>query len=162
MTHGESHDGPGPLLRGLTWEEQVVGLSFRTARRTVTETDLVNFITGVGMNEPLFVDATFVEEQTAYTGRLVPGALTYSIAEGLLMQTGVIHGTGMAFLRMELEVKGPVYVGDTIEVVVEVTESRETSKPGRGLVTTRNRVLNQRGEEVLVFTPVRMIRGKDS
>jgi acyl dehydratase len=52
-------------------------------------------------------------------------------------------------------------VGDTLEVKVEITESRASSKPGRGVVSSRNAVCNQQGEEVLVYTPVRLIRGKD-
>lgn len=41
------------------------------------------------------------------TGRLVPGALTFVFAEGLVIQTGVIHGTGLAFLGTELRVVAP-------------------------------------------------------
>jgi acyl dehydratase len=156
---GVMADGIGGL-RGRTWEEQPVGLSFRTLGRTITEADLVTFVSAWGFNEPLFMDARYVEEHTPYTGRLVPGALTYAIAEGLVLQTQVINGTGLAFVHMELDVVAPVYVGDTVEVVVEVTESRPTSKAGRGLVTTRNSVRNQRDEEVLVYTPVRVIRGR--
>jgi acyl dehydratase len=37
-------------------------------------------------------------------------------------------------------------------------EARPTSKPGRGIVKTQNRVMNQRGEVVLTYTPVRMIK----
>ena len=59
----------------------------------------------------------------------------------------------------ELDVKAPVYVGDTLEVVVEVIESRAASSGGRGLVTTRNSVRNQRDEEVLIYTPKRLLRG---
>jgi acyl dehydratase len=137
-----------------------VGQSFTTRGRTITEADLVSFVSAWGFNEPLFMDARYVEEHTPYSGRLVPGALTYAVAEGLVLQTQVINGTGLAFVHMELDVVAPVYVGDTVEVVVEVTESRATSKPDRGLVTTRNSVRNQRDEEVLVYTPVRLIRGK--
>jgi acyl dehydratase len=64
-------------------------------------------------------------------------------------------------MGMNLEIKRPVVVGDTIEVVVEVTEARPSSKPGRGVVTATNTVYNQRGEIVMVFTPVRLIRGAD-
>jgi acyl dehydratase len=59
---------------------------------------------------------------------------------------------------MDLDIKGPVYVGDTLGVIVEVTEQRPTSKGDRGLVTTRNEVVNQRGEVVLVYTPTRLTR----
>jgi acyl dehydratase len=44
---------------------------------------------------------------------------------------------------------------------VEITESRPSSKPGRGVVASRNTIYNQRDEDVLVYTPVRLIRGKD-
>lgn len=149
-----------PLVRGLTYEEMPVGQVFRTARRTVTETDLVNFVTWGGFNEPLFWDASHAADG-GYTGRLVPGALTYCIAEGLVLQTNVLHGTGLAFLHMELTVQGPVYVGDTLYAVVETTGCRPSSKPGRGVVTSRITVRNQRDEDVLVYTPVRLIRGRD-
>jgi acyl dehydratase len=152
-------DAP-PLVRGQTWEDMTLGSVFKTASRTITESDLIAFVTLAGFNEPLFWDARHAAT-AGYSGRLVPGALTYAIAEGLTIQTHVLHGTGLAFMHMELDVRRPVVVGDTIEVVVEVTESRPSSKPGRGVVVARNTVFNQRGEEALVYTPVRLIRGRD-
>jgi acyl dehydratase len=152
-------DAP-PLIRGTTFEEMTVGSRFRTAHRTITETDLVNFITLCGFNEPLFWDARHAAT-AGYEGRLVPGALTYALAEGLVLQTHVLHGTGLAFMGMQLDVKRPVFVGDTICAVVEVTESRPASSGARGVVTTRIGVFNQRDEEVLVYVPVRLIRGRD-
>jgi acyl dehydratase len=148
--------------RGLCWQEMVAGQRQRTARRTITETDLVGFVTATGFFEPLFLDAGFAAAQGIYAGRLVPGALTFTYAEGLVIQTGVIHGTGLAFLGMELRVEAPVVVGDTIEVEVEVTESRASSTAGRGVVTTRNLVLNQRGQVVMTYSPVRLVKGADA
>lgn len=149
-----------PLIRGKTYEEMVVGARFRTAARTVTETELISFITLFGFNEPLFWDARHAAT-AGYRRRLVPGALTYCMAEGLLLQTHVLHGTGLAFLGMQLDVKKPVFVGDTIYAVCEVLESRPASSGARGVVTTTVTVLNQDDEEVLVYVPVRLIRGKD-
>jgi acyl dehydratase len=149
-----------PLVKGMTWEEMKAGTSFRTAKRTVTEADLVQFITWGGINEPLFYDASHAAAG-GYTGRLVPGAMIYCIAEGLILQTNVLTGTGLAFMSMELSVKKPVYVGDTLHAIHTVTESRASSKPGRGVVSSTISVRNQRDEEVLVFTPVRLIRGAD-
>jgi acyl dehydratase len=150
-----------PLLaRGLTWEQMAVGSAFRTAARTVTETDLVNFVTLCGFTEPLFLDARHAAE-SGYRGRLVPGALTFCLAEGLVLQSNALHGTGMAFMHMDLDIRAPVYVGDTLEVVVEVTAARPSSQAGRGVVTTRNAIHNQNGDVVLVYEPVRLIRGRD-
>jgi acyl dehydratase len=149
-----------PLNKGKTWEEMTAGSSFKTAKRTVTEADLIQFITWGGFNEALFYDASHAAAG-GYTGRLVPGAMTYCIAEGLIVQTHVLNGTGLAFMSMELSVKRPVYVGDTLHAIVTTTESRQSSKPGRGVVKANVSVRNQRDEEVLVFTPVRLIRGAD-
>jgi acyl dehydratase len=149
------------LVQGRAWQDQPVGFRFSTPGRTVTEHDLMTFVTLGGFNEPLFMDAEYVAQHTPYTGRLIPGALTYTLAEGLVIQTHVIHGTGIAFVHMDLDIKAPVYVGDTLHVEVEVTESRATSTGGRGLVTTCNSVRNQRDEEVLVYTPVRLLRGRE-
>ncbi len=118
------------------------------------------FIGIVGLTEPLFLDAR-VAVANGYAGRLVPGMMTFSFAEGLVIQTGCIHETGVAFLHMDFDIKAPVYVGDTIGVLVEVIEQRPTSRGDRGLITTLNEVVNQRGEVVLVYTPVRLTRGAD-
>ncbi|PYO22781.1 MAG: hypothetical protein DMD88_05655 [Candidatus Rokuibacteriota bacterium] len=84
--------------------------------------------------------------------------MTWALSEGLIMQTGVIHGTGMAFLGAEVRVVAPVLEGDTLTVEIEVADKRETKKPDRGIVTYRHRVLNQRGELVLEAKVQRMIR----
>ena len=150
------------MRAGAFWQDMVVGQRLQTGRRTITESDLVGFITATGFFEPLFLDAEFAPAQGIYAGRLVPGALTFTYAEGLVIQTGVIHGTGLAFLGTDLRVEGPVVVGDTIGVEVEVTEARASSTAGRGVVTTRNRVFNQRGEVVMTYSPVRLVRGADA
>jgi acyl dehydratase len=146
--------------RGANWEDTPTGTTFRTAARTITEPDLAAFVSVCGFTEPLFLDARHAAAD-GYTGRLVPGTLTFCFAVGLVKQTNVNHGTGMAFMHTELDVRRPVYVGDTIEVVVEITESRASSRAGAGVVTARNTVFNQRGEVVMVYTPVRLIRGRD-
>ena len=146
------------LMHGRTYQQNVVGETFRTAARTITEADVVTFVTLAGLNEPLFMDESG-SKAAGYTGRLVPGTLTFTYAEGLVMQSGVIHGTGMAVLGSTMDVKSPVFVGDTITVVVEVLESRPTSKGDRGIVTTRNTVVKGDGTVVLVYEPKRMILG---
>lgn len=146
--------------KGLTFEDMTVGMAFRTASRTITESDLMSFVHLGGFNEPLFYDASHASAG-GYTGRLIPGAMAYFIAEGLILQTNVLHGTGLAFMHMEFTVKRPTYVGDTLHVVVTVTASRKASRGERGVVTTRCDITNQRGEVVGVFTPVRLIRGRD-
>jgi len=141
---------------GFHFEDYEEGARFRTIGRSVTEADITAFTNATGMTESLFTDLEYLAEHSLLGGRPAPGALVYSFAEGLLMIS--MQQTGMAFMGMELQMKGPVLAGDTIHVEVEVTEARPSSKPGRGVVTTRNEVVNQRGEVVMVYTPTRLVR----
>jgi len=145
---------------GFHFEDVPVGRKFRTIGRTVTETDIVNFVNCTGMVEVLFTNVEFLKRESDIKGRLAPAALVYGFAEGLLVQATMQH-TGYAFLNMQLDVKAPVFAGDTIHVECEVIEARlSQSKPGRGLVRTRNRVVKEDGTEVLVYTPLRMLKCK--
>ena len=63
------------LGQGYYWQDIHAGQCFRTIRRTVTETDLVNFISVTGMLEAIFIDAEF--EGAAMRGRAVPAALVW-------------------------------------------------------------------------------------
>jgi len=144
--------------RGLTYEEHTVGATYQTLGRTVSEADICAFVNLCGFNEPLFMDMEYVATESVFKGRAAPGAMTFALSEGLIMQTGLIHGTGMAWLGGELKVVAPVLEGDTIRVEVEVADKRETKKADRGIVTYKHRVLNQRDEVVLEATIQRMIR----
>jgi acyl dehydratase len=86
----------------------------------------------------------------------------FCIAEGLLTQS-TMQGVGLAFLNMTLDIKGPTFAGDTIHVECEVIESRASnSRPGCGLVRTRNRVVKQDGTVVMEYTPLRLVKGRNA
>ena len=138
--------------RGLAFEDLKVGMQFRTHRRTIMEADLAAFINLSWLTEELFAVA---EENKK---RLVPGALVYSFAEGLLLPA--MQDTGLAFLNATLDVKAPTVVGDTIHVECEVTEHRLASKGDRGLVRFSNKVRNQKDEVVLEYNPLRLLKKK--
>jgi acyl dehydratase len=143
---------------GIHFEELPVGRQFKTIGRTITEADIVNFVSCTGMLEVLFTNVEFLRQDSDIKGRVAPAALVYSYAEGLLVQATMQH-TGYAFLNMELNVEGPVFAGDTIHVECEVIEARLTrSKPGRGLVRTRNRIVKQDGKVAITYTPLRMVK----
>jgi acyl dehydratase len=144
--------------QGLTFEEHQPGARYRTLGRTVSQTDIVSFVNLCGFNEPLFMDMEYVRKESVFGRRAAPGALTFALSEGLVMQTGLIHGTGMAFLGADLRIVAPVLEDDTIRVDIEVVDRRETRKTDRGIVTYVHRVLNQRDETVLEARIQRMIR----
>jgi acyl dehydratase len=149
------------LGEGWNWRDLAIGDKFTTYGRTLFEADLLNFVTLCGFSEELFTNKEYIAGHAPMRGgHPVPGALVYSMAEGLVIPT-TLQGTGLAFLSMGFDIKGPTYVGDTIHVEIELTEIRPTSKdPTRALVRTTNDVKNQKGETVLVYTPLRMMQGR--
>ena len=84
------------------------------------------------------------------------------MAEGLTILSGIIHGTGMALLGVEMTVLKPVYVGDTLSVDIEVNGKRETRSLERGIVTFSQRVLNQENQAVMEYAVKRMIRRRQA
>ena len=155
-THTMDHAAPR-LGQGFAWQDLQVGQRFRTFRRTLTESDLVQFINVTGMLEAIFIEEGY--EGGAMRGRPVPGALTYTLIEGFILQT-MIQGTGLAMLELHQKILAPVLVGDTIEAMVEVTGIRPTSKSGRAVVTSRIDVFKQGGVQVMTYTATRLLAGR--
>jgi acyl dehydratase len=148
--------------QGLYYEEHEVGASVVTLARTVSEADICAFVNLCGLNEPLFYDMDFVAHQSVFAARPVPGTMTFALAEGLVMQTGLIHGTGMSYLGSEIRIVSPVLVNDTIRVEVVVSHKRETKKRDRGIVSYTHTVRNQRGEVVMEAVVTRMVKRRNA
>ena len=135
-----------------------VGDVHTTMGRTITETDLVTFVTFAGIFEELFINAEFAREQSLFQGRAVPGLLILVVAEGLYVQTGRSHN-GRAYLGLdELRIVAPVVCGDTIRVDITVEEARPSeSRPGFGVLVMRHRVRNQNDVEVMSYKTARLL-----
>lgn len=143
---------------GWYFDDFEVGELHTTMGRTVTETDLVNFVTLGGIFEEVFINAEYARNNSLFKGRVVPGMLILVIAEGLYVQTGHTHH-GRAFLGLDdLRITAPVVCGDTISVQLQVDSTRVSgSHPDHGIVTLAHRVLNQRGDEVMAYKTARLI-----
>ncbi|MDO5679104.1 MAG: acyl dehydratase [Pelistega sp.] len=142
---------------GFYWQDLKEGQVFQTIRRTITETDIVNLISCTGMLEVIFIDTTY---DGAIQGRPAPGALTYGIIEGILMQT-MVQGTGLALLEVHKKMLAPVVAGDTVWAEVTITGVKPTSKKNRAVVSSHVDVKNQRGEVVISYDVKRMLAGRD-
>jgi acyl dehydratase len=144
----------------MTFDEFHSGDRFTTGRRTITEHDIMQFVGLVGLTEPLFLDLEYIRNESLYRERIAPGSLTFGMAEGLTVQTGIIHGTGMAFAGLDrMRLLGPVRVGDTIQVEIEVLDSKPIPARGGGIVRYRHWVKNQHDETIMEYDVARLIRG---
>ncbi len=150
-------------MNGLTFEGFHPGDRFVTGRRTITEHDILQFVNLVGLTEPLFLDLEYIKKDSLFGERIAPGSLTFGMAEGLTVQTGIIHGTGLAFAGLDfMRLFGPVKVGDTIQVEIEVLDTKPVPQRGGGIVRYRHLVKNQRGETIMEYHVARLIRGDKS
>lgn len=148
------------MQKGITFEGFHRGDRFATGRRTITESDVMQFVCLVGLFEPLFIDAEYIRNESLFGERIAPGSLTFGMAEGLTVQTGIIHGTGMAFVGLErMRLYAPVKVGDTIQVEIEVLDAKEVKSRGGGIVVFRQVVRTQQSETVMEYDVSRLIRG---
>jgi acyl dehydratase len=144
---------------GLYFEELEVGDTATTMSRTVTETDIVNFMGLSGVFEELHMSVEYIKKNSMFGARVSPGPLTFIIAEGLAIQLGLIHHTGMALLAIDhMTWPAPVFCNDTITVTMTVISKKETSKPDRGVVVFKHTVRKQTGEVVLEMDKVRLMR----
>ena len=145
----------GRLNGGLYFEDLAPGTRWHTAGRTIFEADLGGYVNLTWFTEELF---TNVHDRTGFAiqGRPVPALMVMAFAEGLVLPS--MDRTGLAFLHVEMDVKGPTQVGDTISVACEVIEAKLTSAGNKGLVRTRNTVTNQSGQVVLVYQPLRLTK----
>lgn len=140
---------------GFYWQDLNVGDEFITHGRTVTETDLMSFITQTGMTEVIFTDQT---HKGVLEGRVVPGALSYTLIEGLIVQ-GMLQGTGMALLELTKKLTAPVRVGDTIHGEIVIEDIRPTSKHGRAVVNSIVKIVNQEGTIAITYEAKRLLAG---
>ncbi len=150
------------MQKGLTFAGFHPGDRFTTARRTITEAEIMQFVCLVGLFEPLFIDAEYIRNETLYGERIAPGSLTFAMAEGLSVQTGIIHGTAMAFVGLEkMRLFAPVKVNDTIQVEIEVLDCKKIESRHAGIVRYRQTVRNQRGEAVMEYEVSRLIKAEN-
>jgi acyl dehydratase len=136
-----------PPVRGMYFEDFEVGLEIQTAARTITETDLVNFAGISGDFNFIHIDAE-ASKSTPFGQRVAHGMLVASIATGLAVQQGFIDGTTLAFRELTWKFTKPVLIGDTVQVQVQVIETKAMPRLGGGLVAFETRVVNQKGEVV--------------
>ncbi|MBI4191742.1 MAG: hypothetical protein HY525_14540 [Betaproteobacteria bacterium] len=95
--------------------------------RTITEADIVNFMGASGVFEERHMSTEYIREHSMFGKRVSPGPPTFIVAEGLAVQLGLIHHTGMALLGIEhMRWPAPTFCGDTIGVEIVVLENKFT------------------------------------
>jgi len=145
-------------MNSMYFEDFEIGQKFTTLSRTITETDITDFVKLTGLYSPLFLDEEFAKK-SIHKERIAPGPMTFSFAMGLFTRLGIYEDTLMAFLGMDgMRLSMPIKPGDTIRVEVEITEKKETKKPDRGVIKEKYRVMNQSDETAMTYEMAHLIK----
>ena len=131
---------------GLYFEEFAVGQKMVTEKRTVTENDIMTFAKLTGDDNRIHTDPEYTKT-TQFGRQVAHGLLGLSIASGLAWQTGILDGTVIAFREVkEWKFVKPVFIGDSVYVELEMTETKALPRIGAGSVTIMLEVKNQDDE----------------
>jgi 3-hydroxybutyryl-CoA dehydratase len=138
-----------PLNTGLFFEDFQPGQQVTSVGRTITEHDIATFAGLSGDFNQIHTDAEFARS-TPFGQRIAHGLLGLSIASGLAVQTGVLGANVIAFREVgEWKFVKPVFIGDTIHVIMEVTETKALPRLGGGSVTLSIHVDNQTNQTAM-------------
>lgn len=141
-------------------EDIEVGSRFSTARRTVTEADVVAFAGVSGDFNPLHVDELFAREHTPFGTRIAHGPLVLSVSYGLRSVRD--DWRILALASCERRFRAPVFPGDTVWGEYEVLERRASaSRPELGFVTLGVSIHSDRGDVVQDGRDVVMVASRE-
>ena len=136
-------------MPGRYFDEWQVGDTVAHAiTRTVTETDNVLISTLTHNPQPLHLDHE-AAAASEFGKPLVNSVFTFGLMIGVSVADTTL-GTLVANLGYDkVTFPAPVFVGDTLRTLTEVTALRESqSRPNAGIVTFEHKSFNQRGELV--------------
>jgi acyl dehydratase len=136
-------------MPGVWFDDLTVGQKFEhPIRRTVTETDNVLFTAMTHNPALLHLDEEYMKG-TDFGQRVVNSAFTLGLMVGISVGDTTL-GTAVANLGWdEVRFPKPLFHGDTIHVVSEVIDLRESkSRPDQGIVTFLHQAFNQHDELV--------------
>lgn len=110
--------------------------------KTISESDIYQFAGITGDLNPVHVDETYAAK-TRFGRRIAHGMLTSAFICTVLGTK--LPGIGTIHVSQTLEFLRPVYIGDTVTVILEVVEINTEKK----LVTISCLIQNQSGEAVV-------------
>ena len=147
-------------MPGLYFEEFSVGQKITSVARTVAESDIMTFAGLTGDYNQIHTDAEFAKG-TQFGGRIAHGLLGLSLAVGLLMRTGVLEGTVLAFREIvEWKFIKPVFIGDTLHVEMEAKKLKPMPRIRGGQALVALDVKNQKNETLMRGTLAVLVASK--
>jgi len=141
------------------FEELEVGDSLLTARRTVTEADIVNFAGVSGDYFYAHMDEIAAKD-SLFERRVAHGYFVLSAAAGLFVD-GAPGPVAANYGLDDLRFTAPVYPGDTIQVRLTVKQKTPKANDPHGVVHWDVQVTNQDAEIVAAYTILTLVKCRE-
>ena len=125
-------------------QDMEIGDRIVTKSRVITRTDLELYAISTGDTHPMFLSEEYAQS-FGWKTQIVPGLLSYSIAVGLMIQSGFISDVTAYMGTDKLRFLAPVYPYDTIRVEAEVLSKKKT-KSGNWVCSYKWVIRNQNNE----------------
>jgi 3-hydroxybutyryl-CoA dehydratase len=116
--------GPFAEFRTMRFEDLVLGMR-ETFLKTVSNEDVVGFAELSGDRNPIHLSEHFARK-TRFGGRIVHGLYTASLISAVIGTR--LPGPGAVYISQTLNFRGPVKIGDVVEISVEVVELTEKGR----------------------------------
>lgn len=135
-------------MSGERWyfEDWIVGEVYKTPRRKITQSDVLNFAEVEGAKTATHLDPE-AAKSTMWGKMTIHGLLTLSAAFGLAIDSR-FQDTALALLSVSWTFHAPVFIGDELRVQWSIVEKKPTRDPARGILIRALQVLNS--EDILV------------
>jgi acyl dehydratase len=143
------------------FDDFAVGERFTTRGVTLTESGIIDFAMTYDP-QPFHIDAEAAKKSN-YGGLIASGFHTLALGFRMVLETGIFRACSMGSPGFdELRWLRPVRPGDTLHTEIEVMETKpSSSKPDRGIARIAYRIKNQKGEEVLTFLSMHLLKRRD-
>jgi 3-hydroxybutyryl-CoA dehydratase len=113
-----------PPLRTLFFDDLKVGMKERL-KKTIAASDVVGFAQLTGDRNPIHLSEHFAA-RTSFGGRIAHGLYTAGLISAVLGTR--LPGPGAVYISQTLNFRGPVKIGDVVDVGVEVVELTEKNR----------------------------------
>ena len=118
--------------------------------KTVTGSDVTTFADLIGDHNPIHTDDEYAR-QSRFGRRVAHGVFTGGLISAVLGNK--LPGPGSIYLSQQIEFLAPVFIGDTITAVVEVTSWR----PEKRIITFKTDAYNQENTKVVTGQSVLLV-----
>jgi len=144
----------------MYFEDFVTGKQTLTPERKITSFNLDAFLDISGLHLPMFMSDQGAQ-RIGHEQRLVPGPMIFSVAMGLVKETGWFDHVVAVVELNELHFKKALHPEHSVKAEVTVKKINLTKNPERGLVNLAFKVINQDCELVLSGEGKYLIQKRD-